>query len=100
LHGTVARPSLDAAAATMRPWGPLSDFTASNFNYSILNGTETCSLTGAATFANNTRADFTFRLVKQSGRFRVDSFSIVNQNAAATPATIPAPAPPAATRGS
>jgi hypothetical protein len=97
--GTVPRPSLDAAAATMRPWGPLSDFTASNFNYSILNGTETCSLTGAATFANNTRANFSFRLVKHSGAFRVDSFSIANQKGAATPATIPASASPAATQG-
>ena len=95
----VARPSLDAAAASMRPWGPLSDFTASNFNYSILNGTEICALTGVATFANNTRADFSFRLVKQSGTFRVDSFSIANQSGMATPATTPASAPPGATQG-
>jgi hypothetical protein len=96
--GTVARPSLDAAAASMRPWGPLSDFTASNFNYSVFNGTETCTLTGVATFAT-TRANFSYRLVRQAGTFRIDSFSVVNQNGTATPTKIPASSPTSTSQG-
>jgi hypothetical protein len=84
--GSVARPPLDAAAASMQPWGPLLDMTSSQFNYGVYSGSETCALNGVATFAN-TRANYSFRLVKQAGVFKVEAFSFVDQKG--VPATAP-----------
>jgi hypothetical protein len=91
---TVARPTLEAAAAAMRPWGPVSNMTSSQVSYGVYNGSETCGLNGVAVFAN-TRANYSFRLVKQAGVFKVEGFSFTDQRGVppAAPATAPATTP-------
>ena len=65
--------------------------TSSRFNYGVYGGTETCTLDGTATFAN-TRANYSFRLVKQAGVFTVDGFSLLDQKDVLSGATPSAPA--------